>query len=778
MASLLDKMRWFNRNIELQVEDVELERQEKTIVYYFDTADIQGALLGMQDLYQERFNRIEFNKFEFDGKRTLIRSLLSSKRLGQIRLLPPHQDEFISNLKRGFRTWTRSEWRDKVVDFISKVGLSPERYLSLRIETQEPNKIVSLLKEDVDQAEKLFKVFQNLLPWHRKLGIWQRKELIHFENTKVDPAILTSPAFELLERKLNNHPERQDKYINNITDALAWAHLFHLVKQFNSQSSPILPRFYSPDTKFSLQSILKSPLNKERLTEKEETLQDALKCKSTVGNLSVLRDDDYYLFKVAFRSYSFSASSSRYIRSKDEKDEKLIALYAQLKKLIPSDELPETEEELPIESFNKLSYEGKPIVDFIEELQQLTFFRSEWLKGDLYKDSWEALTDVHQYLNEVEQMQETFQHKKYQEAVRMVINDIEGKIDVKVQAFSSIPGFWKPLNEEIKNLESRIHRDSSGVNDYYRDLGLLRYGFPQDIRFKVRNVLEGLCSGEAARIENSYVEFIEDYLAARFYRSEDANSLMAATAILLALRMYKDVFELLKDKELGHFSLQIAYAEMLLNLGRKGMHDKEYCWKNGRKIMESLRQLQSSSSVTPQESAELCVGLAYLFYHAWRFKDNDAEWRKVSLASIHHSEDSKRWQDLIDRAISYASRAYTLLGPDRLQLKVYALNQYVFCLVEGGVTGRLPEIKEAAQLLAQYKSESHLWQFRYDDTLSCFHHRLAVYARTEEEWEEHINDALGLIEEARRKSDKDTEVESHYYILKALKARGFSQRKH
>lgn len=778
MESFLDRMRWFNENLQLQVEDIELERRGKIIVHYFDTADVQGALLGMQDLYHERYGRVELNKTEFDGKRILIRSLLSSKRLGQVRLLPPHQDELISKLKRKFKHWTRSQWKEKVGDFISKVGLSPDRYLSPPT-WADPKTLASLLEEDMEQAEKLFKVFQNLLPWHRRLGIWQRNELIHFEATKIDPALLVSPDFALLVRKLNMMPERKDLYINNFTDALAWTYLVYLVKQFNSESSHLVPRFYSPASKFSLQSILKPPSDDRRSGEKEkallETLSANLECKSAIGSLSVVRDDDYYLFKVAFRSYSFSASSNGSVNDNADKDEKLINLYNQLKKLIPSNDSAENKEELPVESFNKLSYEGKPILEFITELQQLTFFKSDWLKDDMYQHLWQALNDVHEYLAAVDQMKETLQHQNYQEAVRLVIGDIEGKLEEKVQAFSLIPTFWKQLNNEIKNLQSRIYRESSAVDDYYRDFGLLRYSFPKEVRSKVKELLNGLCSGDEDERENSYVEFIEIYLGARFYERKDDTALMVATAILIALRMYRDVFELLRENELSHFSLKIAYAELLFNPGRIDNNcDQDRCWQKGRNIIEELRQLQASNLIPPQQAAEVCAGLAYLYYHAWLFQNNDALWR---LPSDQHSTASKRWQDLIDSAITFASRAHTLLDNNSLQLKVYALNEYVFFLVEGGAEGRLAEIKANAELLAKYKREAHLWQFRCDDTLARFYHRLAVYARTQEEWEEHTNHALRLVDEARQRSDNDSEIESYYEILKIYKTRGFSRRK-
>lgn len=779
--SFLGKIRWFYKNLELQVEDIDLERRRKSIVHYFDTADVQGALLGMQDLYQERFGRVsEFNYTEFDGKRTLIRSLLSSKRLGQIRLLPPHQDELITKLKRGFPHWSRSQWKEKVTDFVGRVGLSPERYLSPALSLMNSEQLADVLRGDMEQAERLFKVFQNLLPWHSRLGIWQRKELIRFESTKIDPRILRSQDFKLLEQKLNLIQDRRGKYINNFTDALAWAYLSDLVEQFNRELSDVVPRFYSPHSKFSLQTVLKVPLRKE-LSAPEKELVTRFNCRSKTGSLSVLRDDDYYLFKVALRSYSFSES---YIADNNaEKDQNLITLYEQVRGLLHESH-DSDKEPLPPETLNKLSYEGRPLGDIVNELEKATFFKSEWLRADFYSDLLEALKGVGEYLREVDQMRNTLGGDKYQEAVVLIIDDIRRGIKQEVDAFSTIPTFWNALNNEMNNLGSRINRENPAFSDYYRDFGLLRYGFPEKIRDQVRIILEGLCSGDEDKIENHYVEFIQHYLRARFYEREDVDSLMISTAVLLALRMFQEVYELLKDNERPHFSLRIVYGDLLLNPARKvvfgGQKDP---WQRGRKIIEDLRQMQASRTISPAESAEMCAGLAYLFYHAWLSKVGDAQWRQVSLAATQRADAYKRWQDLIDSATRYAARAFEILNTEAEpstwseQLKVYALNEYVFFLVEGAPEKRMSEIKEAAELLVGYHRDARLWQFRCDDTLARVHHRIAVKAQTESEWQEATNDALRLIEEARSRSDRDEEIEGYYELLKLYKARGFSKRK-
>ena len=164
----------------------------------------------------------------------------------------------------------------------------------------------------------------------------------------------------------------------------------------------------------------------------------------------------------------------------------------------------------------------------------------------------------------------------------------------------------------------------------------------------------------------------------------------------------------------------------------------------------------------------MAVGLAYLYYHAWRFHGVDATWRRPDLA-----EKAKKWQHLINNSIVYAQRAHDTLSDNYLMKKVYALNQYLFCMVEGGNDELLKEIEQAKRELVRYKYNKEVWQFRFDDTLARYFHRRALQAKNESEWSELMGYALEHINMARKNSDGDQDIEHYYSELAASKTSGF-----
>ena len=61
--------RWFLRNLELQLEDMELEAAGKTIPLFFDTSDVHDALLGLFAFYRPGSG---FDHHAFGQKCTLV----------------------------------------------------------------------------------------------------------------------------------------------------------------------------------------------------------------------------------------------------------------------------------------------------------------------------------------------------------------------------------------------------------------------------------------------------------------------------------------------------------------------------------------------------------------------------------------------------------------------------------------------------------------------------------------------------------------------------------
>lgn len=105
--------------------------------------------------------------------------------------------------------------------------------------------------------------------------------------------------------------------------------------------------------------------------------------------------------------------------------------------------------------------------------------------------------------------------------------------------------------------------------------------------------------------------------------------------------------------------------------------------------------------------------------------------------------------------------------------KVYALNQYLLYLVEGGSDSQLQDMNKAATSLAAYKINREIWQFRFDDTLARYLFRLATIAKDKDTWTERMRDAKLHVDEARKKSHGDPDVEELTTALAIRFAAGY-----
>src|SRR5262245_49390843 len=88
--------------LETELQDRKLQEMGCTVDLYFDTVDVQRAVLGMWDFVTDRHARpLEIDREEFDRDASLVAALLAAGWLGRFRMLPPHQAEFLRHLEHG-----------------------------------------------------------------------------------------------------------------------------------------------------------------------------------------------------------------------------------------------------------------------------------------------------------------------------------------------------------------------------------------------------------------------------------------------------------------------------------------------------------------------------------------------------------------------------------------------------------------------------------------------------------------------------------------------------
>lgn len=748
------RIAWFKRNLDLQIEDLNFEAQRKKIVLYFDTTVIQGGVLGFKDYYEkdDQF-RDQFQLDKFGKDRALIQCLIASNWLGPVHMLAPHQAEFIRKLDSGYDTDKKSEWAERAQQFLKDAEIKGAEKLKKDILETREEELGEVLQEHAEFAPQWFKAIQCLLPWHRRLGTWLRNGVLELSTSRTDiPRILGSDFFKPLEDALNVVRAAYSR--NNFVDALALTMLIETVEKFNSGDSDEVPRFYMLET-----NPLFRVINKAKLTER-------FKCRTVDGKLSIVfRDDHYFVFKVALRR-PYTLDDGRDAEQTSQADADLQKLHTAV-----SNALAEAKGNNN-EAIGKITYRGKPLHDLIGELQNLAFFRNDWLQIKAQRELWGMLMEMKHSRSMVEDVRQVYEDELFQKGVNQAIEDIREELSDNVNAHYWASTLWRPLKIEVEKLKERVHANDGGYQGYFRDLGLLRYGFPRigkpKLHERITDILNDLCSGDEERIKEGCTHVINAYLAGRSKPREKPNELIIASAVLLAARMNRELLQLLDEnkKDLPHFSLKIAYTEMLFRLSTQDR--ARATWRKSEELLKQLDASYYAPTMTNQEQSEMAVGLAYLFYHAWRFHGLDAIWRRPDLA-----DKAKGWQHLINNAIVYARRAHETLSDTYLMKKVYALNQYLFCMVEGGSDELFKEMGKAVRELVRYKNNKEVWQFRFDDTLARYFHRQATLATSEAKWNELMGFALEHINIARKNSDGDQEIEHYYSELTTSKTSGF-----
>ncbi|HEX8853569.1 MAG TPA: hypothetical protein VF754_08785, partial [Pyrinomonadaceae bacterium] len=210
--NLGETINWLKHNLDLQLEDIELEEQQKQIQLYFDTADLHVAVIGSYAYYDDDG---EFNAEKFEEQRTLVRCLAASGWLGGIRLLPPHQAEFLNQMRIHFGIGFETDPKGQANKFL-KDALGLDKSL-VEMTDDERREFVESLK---GRAQESFKTTQCVLPWHRRLATWLREETLVLDSTKTPYyEIVTSSNFETLKKAFDER--RQHTPVNNFADAIA-----------------------------------------------------------------------------------------------------------------------------------------------------------------------------------------------------------------------------------------------------------------------------------------------------------------------------------------------------------------------------------------------------------------------------------------------------------------------------------------------------------------------------------------------------------------------------
>jgi len=757
MSRLTEKdITWFLENLDLQIED--MERQQKdgaNIEIYFDTADIYDAVLGVQAFFQDEE---EFKQSLFNNDKTLVHCLATSGWLGTVMMLPSHQAEFLSLININFGLGSEESYPQRKTKFLEfvKESIGSDRSKQIPIDKigediaeDELIDFVRQIKQQAESAKVLFKAFECIGRWQPRLARLMREKSLHLESHKYNfSEIISSNNFHYLKAAFDER-RRSANTMNNFADALAVAVLIERVKLYEEKKTDRLPRFYVSTALFK--EVIEMAGVAQQLNYRKSTDTNSAKNPGILNNpCGVLRGTDYLIFKAAFGSPPKEEQPQAQTKTFAGMD--LYGLREAISKILVA------RQPLTPEAVKSIEIEGRSLNDLIQEVRDFSFLNNIWLQFIRTED-----------IKKVRDLEAEARDLVKKEQVNKAIKATKAALEVNLSEYEKVKSFWQELRHASHTLQARTSKDASEQLDVFRDLGLLRFSFPARVHDRIEEVLQTILRGGENEVRAARNWVVTAYCSASSNLDEETDNLALVSAVLWSVGMDKKLIKRLEEsmksgRPLRHFSLMIIYAAAIFrscsNL-KKSSHTSGLI-ERGRRVVEKIAE-EFESTDSGQKKVDLAIGLAYLHFHLWWSLGYRPFWYPSS--EFTKTDQAEEGKQIIDKAIDYSKQAYDFLPDDDMRRKVYALNQYLFYSVMGNRESSNDEMDKAAATLGSYKSNRDWWQYRFEDTLARYFHRMAIFAGTDDEWKRWMDLAYRHVDKASKESHGDMDVENYVTIF-------------
>ena len=347
------ELEWFLAQMDLILEDNLLEDQGDELEFYWDARDVEAAVLGFNSFYDSSG---AFDHARFDDGRALIGCLAGSGWFGPIRLLPPHQAEFLNHLRSGFRLADDTITDTHIGKLLLDCGFS--RYFPALGPLTElsSDSILSIIQLQADEAPTLFKiVYCATGSWKQRLSLWVRESRLQVDTESFDyAAVVNSPRCRSLRNRFDYY--RPHLLINNLADAVAICLLADKLQSYQSGLSRTIPRFFASGWLY-------------KTVIEEAGCGRMLQCAKDGQSISVLRSSDYYTFKAALRATDENGAPGSSSRAE------LIRWLTGIREIVCAI----VDSHLPADALEEVRYAGYPITSLIQCLKKFWFLENVWL---------------------------------------------------------------------------------------------------------------------------------------------------------------------------------------------------------------------------------------------------------------------------------------------------------------------------------------------------------------------------------------------------------------
>ncbi|HJX83829.1 MAG TPA: hypothetical protein VJ723_05760 [Candidatus Angelobacter sp.] len=702
---MTEELQWLVSNLNQQIDDVGLGEKNVEIDFYWDTATVISAILGMASFYR----RGAFDRTLFQHKNTLVVALAAAGWLGPIRLLQPHQAELLNHLNSDFHIGNRTVPSGGKRQFFQEVGLQDLQQVD-QIADLSSDKLRSLVQQQAGQAQTFFKALQFVGNWQSRLVSYVRGDAGTRLGLEKDDGFDVAKAMEgELFRVLRTHLDkaREGRSINNLIDAMAICYLQHLMNKFCRDETKHLPRFFLPGG---------------ALRDAIQSLEDkTLFCYTGADGRtrSVLLDADYYIFRATFNPPAKLVTGNKPSNSLDTLKHWLDA----------ANEVLEAPKPLREVLIRRIQVEGRLLTDRMDDLKRFLFLKQVWLPYAAAQEFKKVVND------DLTTTLSLATNEQFIETVAAAVADTRKKLDRNASDIRQAARLWSELERCAELIRNRLRRGSPKEMDVFRTFGLLRFGVPETDHPQIQACISGLLSEDTERINQELIVVVAACHRARM--SADVKSLAITLSVLWVLEM---------DHALQ--SLCSESASVLSSTWTKTVYAASLYRSPTSKLDPDplLRQLEEGHSAAGDhlQKAKNGMGIAYLFFRRWQALGGVAFWQKHRAAESAERREEEIAESL-RKAIAFAEEAACSKHIDE-RVTVYAMNQCLFYIAEAESAETFKKrSKGLAQALLEYRNEERLWQYRFDDTLARYFYRWSLEEPSPELKKEYLDMAKAHI---------------------------------
>jgi hypothetical protein len=665
----------------------EFRSRNGKVEIYFDTHDVQDMIQGLRSIEGVH----EINLARFNSDKLWVQAFAFLKKIGQIKMLPPHQDEIANYISNRYLlpSPVDLDLNNLTNDLFKAVGLSvfynkPEQFGVDQIKQQ-----ITLIK---DKAITLYKA-NHLI--YKPFWLDRLKYLFNYQDPDSSIISINDKTYDIVSTTNNEtfiklhqyfNKKREHKKPQNFRDALALTLLSEKLQEYIKDNSKPIPIFYSTSSTIDLIN------NNKQLR--------SLFCFSfSKGQrqFSILRGHMFFILDVVFNL------EDKY--SKEYKD-----LFTRIRNLKNS--IARGNPDL----FNEADYHTQ-----LQTILESQFFISFWFDNMVEEQFSESILKLINY-------DLVSKNTKLINAERI---ELGSKISSNLETLRLVEKAWNAFDNIDEFIEKKINKNKNEF-DVFIDFGLTRFSFTrcQEIQLIINDLIRLYRDDKASNDYYLIKSQIIKSLSKGVFKS-DLEELLIPISIFWVFEEYVIIDQTLTKLDLKYehyYQLAIIHVAALVKLDR-----------NKNKINKILKCIESKSII--KNNYKPFIGLSYIYYHIWKNEYDPIISYEVENYKYENTPE-------IIKAIEYINKAIFWLEKNKDQLDIsekkrnyrnrkyyYSLNNQLYYQIR---SVRHIDFNKIETLIAKLelsfdKAKGKFWQPRFSHTLALTYLRFAYMDKEKKE---------------------------------------------